>query len=130
MNVQTVLKTALVFWLLCAMGCAAVVVGGAAAVGTYTYVSGQLKSSYNANMDRTFEAALAGCNALGLPILDQEKKLSSASVKTKDGDKDVWIILKAKSSAVTEVSIRVGLLGDEFASKRIHEALQANLNRL
>ncbi|GAB1410843.1 hypothetical protein MASR1M90_19970 [Desulfovibrionales bacterium] len=130
MNMQHILKSMLVFWLFCTMGCAALVVGGAAAVGTYTYVAGQLVSTYNANLDRTFEATVAGCTSLGLPISSQEKKLSSASVKTMDGDKDVWITLKAKTSSTTEVRVRVGYLGDEFASKRIHDAIQANLNRL
>lgn len=127
MKTNNWMKTALVLWLFFGAGCAALVVGGAAAVGTYTYVAGQLQSTYNANLDRTFRAAVAGCNALGLPITNQEQKLSSASVTAKDGDKDVWITLKAQTSSTTEVSVRVGYLGDEFASKRIHEAVQANL---
>jgi len=112
--------------LLCT-GCAALVVGGAAAVGTYTYVAGQLSRTYNANLDTTYQATLSGCEALGLPLQDQQKQLSQASIKVIDGDRDVWITLKVQSSTTTEVSIRVGYLGDELASKRIHDAILARL---
>lgn len=121
------LRNLLIVLALLSTGCAALVVGGAAAVGTYTYVAGQLQRTYNANLDATYQATLAGCEALGLPVQDKIKQLSKASVKVIDGDRDVWISLTAQSSTTTEVSIRVGYLGDELASRRIHEAIQARL---
>jgi hypothetical protein len=120
-----VLKNLAIILVLLSTGCAALVVGGAAAVGTYTYVAGQLKKTYNANLDSTYRATLAGCESLGLPVLEREKKLSQASVKAQDGDRDVWISLKAQSSTTTEIAIRVGYLGDEQASRRIHEAISS-----
>ncbi len=108
-------------------GCAALVVGGAAAVGTYTYVSGNLIRTYNANLDTTFRASLNACQSLSLPIHDQQKRLSTASLKTQDGSRDVWINLKTVSSTTTEVSVRVGYFGDEHASRRIHEAIMTRL---
>lgn len=104
-------------------GCAALVVGGAAALGTYTYTAGQMKRTYNANLDKSYAAAISGCESLQLPIFKKEKKLSSASITTQDAERDVWISLKAITSSTTEITVRVGYLGDEFASKRIHEAI-------
>ncbi len=124
---MTNLKNLMILLVLLSTGCAALVVGGAAAVGTYTYVAGQLHRTYNANLDATYQATLAGCEALGLPLQDKQKQLSKASVKVIDGDREVWIALKAQSSTTTEVSVRVGYLGDELASRRIHEAIQARL---
>lgn len=121
------LKNLMIILVLLSTGCAALVVGGAAAVGTYTYVAGQLQRTYNANLDATYQATLAGCEALGLPVQDKQKQLSKASVKVLDGDREAWISLTAQSSTTTEVSIRVGYLGDELASRRIHEAIQARL---
>lgn len=121
------LKTFMIILVLFSTGCAALVVGGAAAVGTYTYVAGQLKRTYNANLETTFQATLAGCEALGLPVQEQQKQLSKASIKVLDGGRDAWIWLDAQSSTTTEVSVRVGYLGDELASRRIHEAIQARL---
>lgn len=120
-------RNALLLTILLTTGCMALVAGGVAAVGTYTYVSGQLNRTYNANLERTYNAALAGCQALGLGVLDRELKLSEASIKTNDQGRDVWIKLKAQSSTTTEVSVRVGYLGDETASRKFHEALQAKL---
>mgnify|MGYP005827665845 CR=1 FL=1 len=121
------IKNLLILLVLLSTGCAALVVGVAAAVGTYTYVAGQLKRTYNANLDTTYQAALAGCEALGLPVQDREKQLSKASIKVIDGDRDAWIWLTAQSSTTTEISVRVGLLGDELASRRIHDAIAARL---
>lgn len=122
------LKYLALLFVLFSTGCAALVIGGAAAVGTYTYVAGQLKKTYNANLDATYRATIAGCESLGLPVLDKEKQLSRASVKTLDGERDVWINLSVQSSSTTEVSIRIGYLGDEMASRRIHEAIGTKLN--
>ncbi len=121
------IKYVMILLVLLSTGCAALVVGGAAAVGTYTYVAGQLKKTYNANLDASYQATLAGCQALGLPLQEQEKKLSKATVRVIDGDRDVWIWLTAQSSTTTEISIRVGVLGDELASRRIHDAIAARL---
>ncbi|MGE4440918.1 MAG: DUF3568 family protein [Desulfomicrobium sp.] len=121
------IKNLLIILVLLSTGCAALVVGGAAAVGTYTYVAGQLKRTYNANLDTAYQATLAGCEALGLPVQDREKQLSKASIKVIDGDRDAWIWLTAQSSTTTEISVRVGLLGDELASRRIHDAIAARL---
>jgi hypothetical protein len=121
------LKNLMLILMLLSTGCAALVVGGAVAVGTYTYVAGQLNRTYNANLDSTYQATLAGCEALGLPQQAQQKQLSHATVKVTDGDRNVWIILKAQSSTTTEVSIRVGYLGDEIASRRIHDAILTRL---
>lgn len=110
-------------------GCTALVVGGAAAVGTYTYVAGQLKHTYAVNLDRAYKATESACKSLKLPITKSEKELSSASVHCKDGDTDVWISLKSldENPKHTEISVRVGILGDEAASKKIHEAIRARL---
>ncbi len=123
---RAIRNLAILLVLLCT-GCAAVVVGGAAAVGTYTYVAGQLKKTYNVNLDGAYQASVAGCESLGLPLLEREKQLSQATIKTRDADREVWITLKAQSSTTTEISVRVGYLGDEQASRRIHDAIGAKL---
>ena len=119
------LRNLMIILVLLSTGCAAVVVGGAAAVGTYTYKAGELIKTYNSNLEQTYQATMAGCTSLGLPVLEPQKDLSRASVKTKDGERDVWINLKAQSSTTTVVSIRVGYFGDEAVSRRIHDAIQA-----
>lgn len=122
-----VLRNLLLALVLLSTGCALVVASGVAAVGTYTYVQGQSNRTYNTTIDHAYSATLDGCRALGLSIQDSSKSLSKAAVKSLDGDKDVWIKLKALSSTTTEISIRVGYLGDEQASIRIHEAIHSKM---
>ncbi len=100
-------------------GCAAVVLGGAAAGGTYVYVTGQAKQKFNADLTSTYKAALKSCKKLNLTVEDSKKKLSEASIKAKDVDTAVIIDLTYVSSKVTDVSVRYGILGDEVASKRV-----------
>lgn len=125
---RNMMKLALLAFFL-SSGCATLLVGGAAAVGTYTYAMGQLKHTYAVNLDRSYKATLAACKSLKLSIAKTEKELSSASVTCKDGDTDVWISLKSlpENPKHTEISVRVGVLGDEAASKKIHEAIRAKL---
>ncbi|MBI9110609.1 DUF3568 family protein [Maridesulfovibrio ferrireducens] len=108
-------------------GCGAVLLGGAAAGGTYAYVAGQAKRQYNANLSSTYQATLKACQGLGLKIESNEKRISDASIKAIDVDTTIYIDMKSISSRVTEVSVRYGMLGDEQASSRILSRIKSNL---
>ncbi|GAB6176195.1 hypothetical protein JCM16814_10860 [Desulfobaculum senezii] len=116
---------------LCALplmqGCAVVAAGAVAGGGTYAYVTGNLVRSYNADIDSTYEATLRAARRLNLRIDKRVINLSSGSVSGTDQDRSFWISLDATNPHVTEVSVRVGMLGDEVASRRIHEAIAAAL---
>lgn len=108
-------------------GCAALLLGGAAAGGTYVYVDGKSTQDYTAGLSTAYDAALAACQELKLDVTKKEKKLDGASVTAKDGKTDVWITLTPKTEKVTTITIRYGLTGDEAASKRIHDAIARHL---
>ncbi|TIH14094.1 DUF3568 domain-containing protein [Marinifilum sp. JC120] len=122
-----ILALCLVFSMCVALsGCAAIVLGGAAAGGTYVYVTGQAKQKFNADLGSTYQAALKGCQSLGLKVKEKKKRLSDASIKAVDVDKDVSIDFTYVSTKVTEVTVRYGILGDENASRRILAAINKN----
>lgn len=108
-------------------GCAALVIGSAAAVGTYTYKSGNLESTYNANLIATYNATIQACNSLNIFISKKEIGLSKASIKGSENGRDIWITLKTQSTTTTEASIRAGYFGDEFFSNKIHEAIMQKI---
>ncbi len=108
-------------------GCGAIILGGAAAGGTYVYVAGQAKQKFNSDLGTTYKATLAACKQLNLKIEDGKKRLSDATIKAIDVDTTVYIDLNSSSSKVTEVSVRYGILGDEQASSRILGAIKNNL---
>ncbi len=108
-------------------GCGAVLLGGAAAGGTYVYVAGEASRQYKANLGTTYQSALKTCQALGLKVEKKAKRLSDASIKAIDVDTGVSISIKSVSSTISEVSVRYGILGDEQASQRILSGIKSNL---
>ena len=111
-------------------GCAAVVLGAAAAAGagTYAYVSGQLKASESVPFEKAQKAASAGLTDLGYSTTGTETQ----PVKTKftargPGDKKVTVTVEKVSETTSEFGIRVGTFGDEQASKAIMDAIKKHL---
>lgn len=109
--------------LACLSGCVVLAAGAIAGGGTYAYISGWGERTYNVDIADAYDAALAACSRLDLPVAEKARSLSDASVKAHDGDTPVWIKMKSVNPKVTKVSVRVGLLGDEAASLRIHQAM-------
>ncbi|WP_320170355.1 DUF3568 domain-containing protein [Maridesulfovibrio sp.] len=117
----------MIFLCLSVSGCGVVLLGGAAAGGTYVYVAGKATQKYNADLGTTYKSAIAACKELNLKIDSAKKRLSDASIKAVDVDTTVYIDLSSSSSKVTEVTVRYGILGDEQASSRILAAIKKNL---
>lgn len=113
--------------LFCMSGCAALVAGGAAAGGTYAYMSGWLERTYQAPLDEAYQASLGAAQELGMEVVEREQELGKASIQAERNDTTYWIELNSTDGDMTEIRVRAGLLGDEEASQRVHEAIQANL---
>jgi len=108
-------------------GCAVLVAGGAAAGGTYAYFNGQADQEYNAGIQRTFNASLAACRDMGIPVEKQTLNGDSGKITGRlDGDR-ISISQTLKADNVTLVSVRVGLLGNETVSRKIHTAIENRL---
>lgn len=107
-----------------ASGCAILAAGAVAGGGTYAYVSGWGEQSYAVDLDQAYKASLSACRRLKLTVEEQQQNISSASIKAHDAeDTSIWIRMQAKNTNITRVSVRVGLLGDEAATQRIHAAI-------
>jgi len=111
-------------------GCAAAVVGAAAAAGagTYAYVNGQLKTSEAISYEKAQAAASAGLSDLGYNISATEHD----AIKTKytargSGDKKVTVMVEKSSATVSEFRIRVGTFGDKALSVAIMDAIKKHL---
>ncbi|WP_462324862.1 DUF3568 family protein [Desulfoplanes sp.] len=111
----------------CLSGCAAVVVGGAGAAATYSYIEGKVSITRNIKVNTAYTAALEACADLGLTVEKRSKNLSKATVSGKDTDRPFWIWISAEDSVRTKISVRVGLLGDRTASQRIQNTIARHL---
>lgn len=114
-------------FLLVTTGCGAIIVGGGAALGTYAYVNGEATGTYDATLDKAFAASKAACDEFGIPIIKEEKDNSSAKIQGKLNDDTVTISLELVGEGITEISVRVGLWGNETTSRRIHNAITFHL---
>lgn len=114
---------------LCA-GCGALILGGAAAAGTYVYFDGQSKNTYHTNLNTAYRASKQACTALSIPITREAIDGRSATVEGRLSGDTVTISLQSVGEQLTTITIRVGLFGDESTSLRIHTAIRERLYSL
>lgn len=111
-------------------GCAVALIGAGAGAGagTYAYVRGEHQVTYPYSFNKTYSATLAALKDLQIPVVDAFKDLTDGTIMAKKGDgSDVKILLKTEGDKVTMVKVRVGIFGDEAASKRIVEKISTRL---
>jgi hypothetical protein len=126
--VRTVLSLSAALFIAAASGCLALAAGAAAGVGTYAYVRGELTTSYDATLDRTWEAAQRAVDQLGFAVKERAKDATAARLIATDAEgKDIKLALKPQGLRITEVRVRVGVFGDESKSRLILDRIQSNL---
>lgn len=129
-NLKIILRTASLVVLSATLfsGCVAAVVGAAAGAGSYAYVNGELKSSEPVALETAFEAAKKAVADLGLTLETSTIGLAEAKVQAITGeDKRVWISLDKEGDKVTEIGVRVGLIGDKMYSATILDKIREYL---
>ncbi len=109
-------------------GCAPLAfIGGAAlGVGGYKYYNGALIVIYKAPFNKTWDASVSALENLDYQIYESNKKMTSGTIITTGTLKErIKLSLKYVSLEETEVTIRVGLLGDKAASNKIKDKIGA-----
>ena len=102
----------------------ALVAGAAAGIGGYKYFEGALTVVYNASFKNTWKASLEALESMKLKIEDQDHGLSSGKIKTRRADDTIISVsMKYLNSDQTEVTIKVGLFGDEKESNNIKDKI-------
>ncbi|MFC1819906.1 DUF3568 family protein [Thermodesulfobacteriota bacterium] len=110
----------------CLANCApiAFLAGAAAGVSGYKYYKGSLTVIYQAQYMKTWDASIKAMEEMGFNIEDKKQELSTGKIEARLADnKPVTVSVKYKSSQETEVTIRVGLFGDENASNVIKDKI-------
>ena len=107
------------------------VIGAAAAAagaGTYAYVKGDLKRSYEASMDKTWQAAVQSVEELKLTTESKQHDAFNGVIKGKMADgKGFTINVKRLGENMTEVGVRIGTFGDRTRSEAIHDKILSKL---
>jgi len=93
-------------------GCAAVLLGAGAGAGVYSYINGELKSTYDTPYEKTLEAVESVCEELKITITENNDEGIITTLKGhQPGDNPVTIKVTIISPESTEVGVRVGLVG-------------------
>jgi hypothetical protein len=112
------------FW---TSGCLAVA-AGAAGAGTVAYIRGELKSSISRNIDDVDRAANRAAEQLRFAKINESADALTRIITLRTAeDKKIEIHLSRTTDALTEVRIRVGLIGDETTSRILLDKINANL---
>lgn len=108
-------------------GCALLLVGGAGAA-SYAYISGKCEKHYPYPLADTFAAARDAVESLELPVIAESHDALSGRIDSimASGDK-VVITFDSKGPSVTEVGVRVGVVGSEEKSNQIIARLDERL---
>lgn len=95
--------------------------------GQFIFIDGNLKTEYRFSLDKVWaasEKALADMNAKDI---GKTRKLASGSITCMIGDEKVAVLIDYIAKDQTLVSIMVGPVGNNFASRMIHDKITANL---
>ena len=127
-KINTLLLVLGMWWL---TGCAAVIIGAGVGAGTYTYIKGDLKRSYQAKFDKTLQICIDILDDLNQPIIDKTTDGEETTIrsKRKDGTEQT-IRISIISIDWTEVSVRTGVVGywKKEISKQFHEFIAERIN--
>ncbi|MFC1831588.1 DUF3568 family protein [Thermodesulfobacteriota bacterium] len=108
-------------------GCGVLILGGAAA-GTVGYVSGDLNATIEGGFEKVVEASDAAIreNSIREITRDASQHQVAYELRTPQDDKILLTISRA-SKDLTNVTIRVGVFGDEPLSHRILEEIKTRV---
>ena len=113
-------------------GCAAVIIGAGVGAGTYTYIKGELKTTYPAKFDKTLQICIDILDDLNQPIIDKttDGEKTTLHSKRKDGT-DQTIEISIISIDQTQVSVRTGVVGywKKDISQQFHEFIAERIAR-
>ncbi len=111
--------------------CAPVLFVGGAVVGagTYSYLIGEVETSERATVEEAYNAALVALKKLRLEVLDSEYDALSGKIEAERIDEGTIIInFKRKNINLTQISVRVGLLGEKEDGQTVLNAILAEID--
>ncbi len=109
-------------------GCVAVAAAGAAG-GTVAYLRGDLETAFHAPIEKVQQATAQALQSdLKLHMIStNQDALSGKYVARTAKDERIVITLSSRSPELTEMTIRVGIFGNEDLSRRVLNAIEERL---
>ena len=111
-------------------GCPVLVVTGAAVAGgtgTYYYVEGELRTDYYFSVPAVWSAVEKTIADMKGQDVVPEKETEGGKITAVINEEKVVFRAKYKDKDLTTLGIRVGVVGNETASKMLHDRVADNL---
>ena len=109
-------------------GCVPLVIGAAAGAGGVAYVGGNLQMNLDNPVKSVHSAALDVLKQKGVFVTKDELSRHHSEIKGEFQDgKTVRISTKALTERASKIQIRIGVLGDQYHSAEILDAIQEKL---
>jgi len=96
--------------------------------GKFFYTDGILRADYNVSFENAWTACEKTLQDMGATVLEVEQKISKGTFNATMEGEDVSISVKYVESTVTMIAVRVGLAGNNVASKLIHDRIKQHLS--
>ena len=123
---------ALVIMVTALCGCPVALVGTAmvgTGAGTYVFVNSELKTDYYYSFDQVWSATEKTIASMRGTEVAPAKSIGNGSIDAVISGEKVHISILYKDKNITNVGIRVGIVGNEAASKMIHGNILDNLKK-
>ncbi len=111
-------------------GCPAIIAGGAAVsagTGTYFYINGELKTDYHFSFDKVWDASEKTVADMRSVDVIPYKEIGKGTIDAVIDGEEVRFYITYKSRDLTTVGIRIGILGNQLASQRLHDKVAGYL---
>ena len=95
--------------------------------GRFVYQDGNLTSNYKADIDLVWMACEKSVTELKAMDIQKERKISMGTIKAVIQGEKVAISVEYVDKDLTSVSVFVGVVGNNMASRLIHDKIIGNL---
>lgn len=115
-------------------GCLLALAGAGVAAGAYAYNKGNLTTVLTGDFANSWHAVCEALGDLGMPIVDMRRRDLGGTIEARTAGRDRVVVHLQAVSAVhsnqaflTEIKVRVGVLGHREISERIVDQVRARL---
>jgi hypothetical protein len=110
-------------------GCGALLLVGGAGTSAIAFATGELRATQEATLEKVDAACVEAIDRLGYEDVTTERSTDQIRFRGQTvGGEPVDIRLRADGLETTELRIRIGVFGDEAASRLVLEEIQQSLD--
>jgi hypothetical protein len=124
---KSLLFVSLTFMVLSSSGCFLLLAGAAGGAGTAVWLQSKLSQTVNGPLPQAIQGAKAGLGDLKIEVAKETTEADVTQLKGDFDGKPYWVDIRKVTDRTSKIEVRVGVPGDEKATRRIMEAIMKHL---